>query len=56
MNGVVYKPTNSAHSEHDNCVKIINLNCNWSFTLCDNCNQSSMPCGPDEVSKVRMDQ
>ena len=32
------------------CVKIVNINYNWSITLCDNCNQSIFLCSPDEVS------
>ena len=49
MGNVICKPMNSAHSNSDNCVKIVNINCNWSITLCDNCNQSIMSCGSDEV-------
>ena len=50
MSKMVCLPTNSAHSIQDICVKIMNINCNWSITLCDNYNQSIMPCVPDEVS------
>ena len=46
----VHKPTDSAHSKWDSCVKMTNVKCTWSMTLHDNCNQSIMPCGPDEVS------
>ena len=29
---------------------IVNINCNWSIALCDNCNQSIIPCGPGKLS------
>ena len=50
LSRVVCKPTNSAQTKWDNHVKIMNVNCNWSIALCDNCNQSVMPYGQDEVS------
>ena len=40
---------NSVYSRLDNCVKVVNINYNWSITSCDNCNQSIMLCGSDEV-------
>ena len=46
----VCKPMNSMQSRQDHGVKIAIINCNWSITLCDNYNQSVIPCGPDVVS------
>ena len=41
---------NFIKARQNNCVKIANVTCNWSISLCDNCNKSVLPCGPDEVS------
>ena len=40
----------SIQSWWDNHVKVPNINCNYSITLCDNCKQSIIACVPGEMS------
>ena len=46
---ILCRTMNFIHPDEDSCVKIVKINCNWSVALCDNYNQSTLPCGPDEV-------
>ena len=41
---------NIIQSRLDTCVKIVNINCNWSITLHGNCNWSFVLCSPDKMS------
>ena len=50
MNMVICNSMNSVHYNWDNCVTLLNINYNLIITLYDNCNQSILPCDPDEVS------
>ena len=46
----ITKPTNSLHLKQNNSVNMVNINCNWRIALCDDCNQSIIPCGPGKIS------
>ena len=37
-------------SRWDNCVKMMNINCKQSITLCHNSNHNILPCNPDKGS------
>ena len=51
MSQTLCRPINAIQSRQDNCVRIANINLTGVLHSCDNCNQSIIPCGPDEVSK-----
>ena len=47
---ILCRPMNFIQSRKDNCIKVANINCHWGIALCDNCNQSILPCGAHVVS------
>ena len=49
LSQILYKPKNFIQFGQENCVKIENINYNWSIALCYNCNQSILPCDQDKV-------
>ena len=47
---ILCRPMDFIQYTGDNCVKIKNMNCNWSITLCDSCKHSILLCGSGTAS------